>query len=609
MANEIILPRELPLAETVYADSFTVIDDGAAVVKATPQQIVDAATLEAVRVIMPDGTTTVQEAIANTSPVQAQEAAERARLDADRAEAVLDNVEIDAQSVTADRVAAEAAATAAVNAIPAKYTVATRALLDAVQGAVANDIGFVTAPEASGGGYYSYSGTAWAYIGQGALANKANVTDLVKEASDRQAVISTSALVPLGGNDAFGRMAWGVVRAEDGQWPDWTVNELSTRILPYLGLDTLKSDVSTQKTLLSPSATLPVAVYDMSGKLAWGTLDPATGQWPDWAIAELSERIGSGGASSAGRSFHLHNDGNYYPTEVDMTKIVLDGSSTPARMETEFNEMLATIRTPRGEEVTQINMAQQGERAEHMLARMGAQPAKITFPNNTIPATGITTGLTSSNIQEGNARLQSYRGTFKGTSVYGSLQSGLQFVRLDTGGTDVVVPPDVEFIPELGPTMRGYVHIQKLGKNNMTDLLQTAEEIQVLRKMAVDYLMPLGIKALIPSEYLNTNTAGMPYRDIVLEVNRLSREAFGAMAVDEYAYILSPQLWVDIKKLDPTFAGPTQADLDAQANGEKAPSISADDGHYNALGNRAVCFFVYKPALLMLGYSDFARGY
>ncbi|MDB6455035.1 hypothetical protein [Falsirhodobacter sp. 20TX0035] len=94
------------------------------------------------------------------------------------AAAVTEGVQASAAQVRQDRIATENAAAAAGNALPAKYTRATKALLDAVQGAAANDIGFVTAPEASGGGYYSYSGTAWVYIGQGALAGKADAIAL-----------------------------------------------------------------------------------------------------------------------------------------------------------------------------------------------------------------------------------------------------------------------------------------------------------------------------------------------------------------------------------------------------------------------------------------------
>lgn len=53
MAGQIILPRQLPPAAEVFSDAQLVVDSGTTVQRATPQQVVDAATILAVDVQMP----------------------------------------------------------------------------------------------------------------------------------------------------------------------------------------------------------------------------------------------------------------------------------------------------------------------------------------------------------------------------------------------------------------------------------------------------------------------------------------------------------------------------------------------------------------------------
>lgn len=189
MAAEIILPRELPPAESVYADSSTIIDDGVTVRKATPQQIVDAAIIEAVNVIMPDGVTTVQEAIGNASTPQAEAAAARAKSEADRAVAAADGIDVDATAVAADRDAsavsanrAQVSANAAMDAIQTDYRRTTVASLPtAAQGATTDQTAFVTGT----GRFYHFNGTSWVDDGPGVYATKADQTALTAETNGR----------------------------------------------------------------------------------------------------------------------------------------------------------------------------------------------------------------------------------------------------------------------------------------------------------------------------------------------------------------------------------------------------------------------------------------
>ena len=209
------------------------------------------------------------------------------------AAAVAEGVQASAAQVRQDRLASEAAATAAGNALPAKYIRATKALLEDVQGASANDIGFVTAPEASGGGYYSYSGTAWTYIGQGALAGKANKTEVqaeIAKIAPYQADVDDTALAF---TDAEGKRLWIGANNTDGGPDSWAQHMLKKSF----GV----ADQAQDETDVNGEPIF-FAVRDSAGNPTSLAIRATDGDFSEFVVARMGRRLTEGGYVTGGGS-------------------------------------------------------------------------------------------------------------------------------------------------------------------------------------------------------------------------------------------------------------------------------------------------------------------
>ncbi|TQS73289.1 hypothetical protein ERN12_05900 [Rhodobacteraceae bacterium] len=424
-----------------------------------------------------------------------------------------------------------------------------------------------------------------------------------RAAVSREAGARASLIQRSGGENLFsftdknGDAVWGTVREEDGQWPEWAVGELDTR----LGVSDQGAKISAVRDLIRPSQGRDlVSVMDRNGDAVWGTVRETDGQWPDWAVAELAERLGLRSSAVGGQDFHL-KDGRYWPANCDMTRVLTIGSSTPWDMRDNINAMLATLETRAGQEITQTNLSQRGEWSTHTAARFGVIPARLTVTGNEIPSSGAV-DCVSSNINEDRQRLRSYTGWLAG--VYGTLASPdytIQFTRAEAGDP-VAVPPDAAFIPEVGPAFRDAVLFLSTGKNDITSG-ETAEVVEARVAQIVDYLGPLNARFLVFGDWTNTGTgADAAYRVQIDAVNRLRKARYGPLYVPIRDYITSDQVWRDARDLDPAFAGPTPEDYAEQALGNKPPSLSLDGGHLNDFGRRLVLTCLVKPQLIGLGW-------
>lgn len=240
---------------------------------------------------------------------------------------------------------------------------------------------------------------------------------------------------------------------------------------------------------------------------------------------------------------------------------------------------------------------QGGERSFHIAARLGSVPARLTFPGNTVPASG-SAAVTSSNLTAGNANLRSYSGTIStvsGGTVAGSLSSdaegALTFTRT-TPGTAAEVSPDASLVPDLGAARRGDTTFLWMGKNN------SHEPARVIRETdeSFRYLAPLVKRCLVLGHFVNTGMeASSPSRYNIRTINDAHAARYGAAFLDVSGYLTGPQVWKD--------AGitPTAEDLAEQSKGNKPPSLSSDSGHLNTAGYAAVRALI-ASRLVSLGW-------
>ena len=226
-------------------------------------------------------------------------------------------------------------------------------------------------------------------------------------------------------------------------------------------------------------------------------------------------------------------------------------------------------------------------------ARQGAVPAKLTFPSNTIPASGTVT-VTVSNVPL-DADLKPFSGVV--SDVAGTLTcdgSVFTFTRTAAGSAKAS-PAGSEFIPDVGMASRQHTTMLWSGKNSLSGAGNAPLVIEQTDKQ-FDFLTPMVKRCLVLGHFVDTGQAkGGTQWTNVNTVNAAHAARYGDLFLDVSAYLCSAQLWVD------TGISPTPEDLQAQADGIKPPSISHDAGHMNAAGYTVVSALI-RQKLSSLGW-------
>lgn len=279
-----------------------------------------------------------------------------------------------------------------------------------------------------------------------------------------------------------------------------------------------------------------------------------------------------------------------YPAFADKKRWSGWGSSSMAGILSQFRERSVEL----GVE-NYYSGGKGGEKSDHIAARLGSVPAKLTFPENKIAESG-STEVSSTNLSV-SASLQSYTGWITatdGTRVHGTLSSSataLSFKRT-AAGNSYLVNPDSMFVPEEGPKHRGDTAFLWMGKNNITQ----PDRVIADTDASYEYFVPLIKRVLVMGHFVNGGTPAVSStRTSLLRVNETHKARYGDTFFDVQEYLMSSALWTD------TGITPTAADLEAQAIGNKPESVSSDTGHMNAAGYKAVSNRV-KERLVKLGW-------
>lgn len=370
--------------------------------------------------------------------------------------------------------------------------------------------------------------------------------------------------------DAARRLTWLSARASDGGPTDWALKQISDR-LGYGMTDGLHP--------------ILFSITDAAGRMSDLTVRGSDGQFPDWVVERLAKRmqLSTGGGGSAGQAVNASEryvrGAEVLPVFTDMTRGAGWGSSS---MQIIGNDLGAALQREFG--MTFHNGGQGGEWSTHISARTGSIPALLTLEGGAIPASGPVK-VTASNMAS-LEWMQAYAGTLAGVAgrlAFNTTTRALEFTRT-TAGAAVTVPAGTPYIPTTGPKFRDAVNILWMGKNDLAPVADGREVQTIARTDAMyDWLAPLYRRVIVLGHFTDDGTPAVsPVRDQINAVNAAYARRYGAQYIDVQALLTGPELW----KL--AGATPTAEDLRIQAQGNKPPSASRDSQHLNAVGNAAV---------------------
>lgn len=320
---------------------------------------------------------------------------------------------------------------------------------------------------------------------------------------------------------------------------------------------------------------------DSAGRFSDLTTRKSDGQLAEFVVARLAPRIAAyigGGSGGFGMNDRYLRDGQLLPLATDMTRMVGWGSSSMQGIAGHLTTALAGA----GWSVAFTGEGKAGEQSQQVFARMGAAPAKLTFPSNTIPASGsvaVTTDIPG-------YQLKPFVGVVGGVQGELSWADNVFTFQRSSSGSAVTVAASAQFVPLVGPQFRDAVNLLWAGKNDSpADWQGTVQRTD----QAFDWLAPLVRRTLVLGHFVDRDdTVGSATWNKVRDVNAAHKARYGVLFVDVQEYLASAQLWTD------TGLSPTSADLTAQANKIKPPSVSSDSGHLNAAGYQAVCKFIIR---------------
>lgn len=306
---------------------------------------------------------------------------------------------------------------------------------------------------------------------------------------------------------------------------------------------------------------------------------------------------GSSGPNFSSGDRYIDADGNVMPLVPDSGKMSAWGSSSFVVAGASAN--FATMAQELG--VTDWNnQGQGGESSFQVAARWGAIPFTLVFPGNVIPASG-TVAVTCTQLPSNfcNNFLKTYSGVVGG--VAGTLSwssASLQFTRA-TDGAAVSLSGGTDFIPTIPASYRDGVVLIWSYKNDMKYSTQTEINMDVIFNNVVKsfaHASTLAKRVLVIGIFNDSSYTNELYKTRLAEMNSRIKAHFGDLYCDTQDYICSSQIWTD------TGITPTADDLEMQASGYKATSLSADSAHLNTTAHKAVVEHVIKPKLISLGW-------
>ncbi|MFC3864626.1 hypothetical protein [Alcaligenes aquatilis] len=356
--------------------------------------------------------------------------------------------------------------------------------------------------------------------------------------------------------------------------------------------------------LFEPTPGYMLALVDAQRRMTDLAIRDSDGQFDDFVVDRLAPRIaqrlnpqnlgkvipfpqviGSDHPVS-GSDFYMR-DGELLPVLSNMARFAGWGSSSMSRSSTALNALAVSLGA------TYFDGAVSGQGSEQISARLGAVPAFCTFPNNMIPAGTEEISIVVPDI--GWHAGQDYTGTING--VHGRLRysGGPKFSRT-TAGEPVLVPPNTPFLPDDGAQNRASITFLWMGRNDLSGTDDRTESCIKNTDASFDWLAPLVKRALVLGHFKGDLTSDSSVWDRIERVNAAHRMRYGRLFVDVDAYLISPQVWVDMGLT------PTQQDLDQQTVGTTPASLRVDGLHLTNAAYQAVVTHCVRARMVELGW-------
>lgn len=246
---------------------------------------------------------------------------------------------------------------------------------------------------------------------------------------------------------------------------------------------------------------------------------------------------------------------------------------------------------------TYISDAIGGQILETMQAHQGSNPISIVFNDGVTALNNVASAVTVTQKDDFGSLIA--KGSFTVT-----LSNGLKgTLNLDantftaSNATEIYNVGSLSFDVDFGyfDYAQTAYHIFNIGKNNITMGSYTAQQVIDETNKMIDFIKNKGNQNFIVGGHFVDRGMTAAKKQVVLDVNAALKAKHGLKYFDMQDYLMSSQIWTDLN------ITPTQDDLDKQAAGELAVSLSRDAQHLSADVDVLIVERL-KQKLLNLGY-------
>lgn len=276
--------------------------------------------------------------------------------------------------------------------------------------------------------------------------------------------------------------------------------------------------------------------------------------------------------------------------ETSETQSIVIGSSSASQMSFALADALAVLG------ISVHNAGVGGERGRWTEARIGSDPLVLTFPNDTIPASGsvvvsITGTLPLGTLNSIPGRTATVPGT---VSVSGGVVSWTR----TTSGSAVKLPGAVPHIPTQGETYRDSLHIVLSAyKNDMGTADADRRAIEGVQRI-IEHMAASRRRFIVVTLFSDTGTNPASLeKSQTINTTQEWILRYGPVVFDLYGYLTGSQVWID------TGITATSADLEQQSLGNLPASLAnpGDAQHMNPTTRTQVALRI-RELLIAVGW-------
>ncbi|WP_430491624.1 hypothetical protein [Pseudomonas fulva] len=381
--------------------------------------------------------------------------------------------------------------------------------------------------------------------------------------------------------DANGLMTDLAIRDTDGQFDDFVMDRMTPRINQRIP-DKLETAGRTGYLF---------ALRDSAGYMTDLCVDDATGQFPPFVVERLARRIVPYLPQAADSAWFLND--KYTDSNGDVQRVFTNMLSWSGWGSSTIDEWAELGTIARSFGATYYNGGNGGTELQHNMAQMGVRPALLMPSGGAIPDSGQVV-VACSNVSK-NKAFRATAGTLQG--VAGTLtctDSDWIFTRAQSG-TAVTVDSEQPFIPTQGLAHRGDLWLFNEGKNDINNGTPMAQ-LLAWHRLAFNWNSAFSKRVIVLTHFGNSGRAGTDHIRKIEQLNAFIKSTYTDNVFDLQAYLCSSEIWADVG------ITPTASDLQNQAAGCLAASLSRDnDAHMNPATRAAVAEKI-KQKLLSMGW-------